>query len=131
MVNRMVRSLKPGGYLIIHVPLRHQLQQRIFKSFENHTVSDHVRDEYLPEEIMDIIQRANCDVVDLQFGFGFWGELAFELNNLFWDNRVLRNISALFFFPISMICGYRDIQINYTRGNSILLIARKLITDQL
>ena len=125
MVNNMVRALKPGGYLVIHVPLRHQLQSRIFKTFEQHTVSDHVRDEYLPEEIIGIVQSADCNIINLQYGFGFWGELAFELNNLFWEIRYLRILTALTLFPISLILGYIDTISNPNMGNSILIIAEK------
>lgn len=125
MLQRMAEVLKPGGRLVIHVPLRHQIQQRIFPTFAGHTVEDHVRDEYLPEEIQAKIEAASCQVESLEFGFGFWGELAFELNNLFWQNRVLRNVTALLTLPVSLVAGYVDSTRHLKRGNSILVIARK------
>jgi SAM-dependent methyltransferase len=125
MLARMSAVLRPGGMVVIHVPLRHQDQKRIFKAFRQHTVSDHVRDEYLPEEIRQKVEQAGLTIEKLEFGFGFLGELSFELNNLFWEKRFIRNVLALLFLPISLVTGYIDTRRALKQGNSIVLVARK------
>ncbi len=125
MLATMARVLRPGGHAVIHVPLRHQLQRRILPVFRGHTVEDHVRDEYVPEEIQAKVESTGLRVLRIESGFGFWGELAFELNNLFWHNSVLHGLTALFFWPISMLAGYADARAHLKQGNSILLVAVK------
>jgi 2-polyprenyl-3-methyl-5-hydroxy-6-metoxy-1,4-benzoquinol methylase len=118
-------ALKPGGYLAIHVPLRHQVQQRVFGAFRSHTVSDHARDEYRPEEIVEKVGQAGLEIERFAYGFGYWGELSFELNNLFWHNRWLRNITALATLPLALALGYRDVCQHLVFGNSMVLLARR------
>ncbi len=125
MLKTCLLHLKPGGWAFIHVPLRHQEQKRIFSVFKSHSVEDHVRDEYLPEEICQLVQDAGLNLVRQGYGFGYWGELAFELNNLFWTTRALRNLTALLFLPISLIAGYIDIRQDLVSGNSIIVVAQK------
>jgi 2-polyprenyl-3-methyl-5-hydroxy-6-metoxy-1,4-benzoquinol methylase len=125
MLRRIATVLRPGGRLVLHVPLRHQLQKRVFPVFRNHTVDDHVRDEYLPEEIRQKVEAAGLSVQKMEAGFGFWGELSFELNNLFWGSRLVRNLTALLTLPASLVMGYMDASAHLQEGNSILLIARR------
>lgn len=125
MLAKIATVLKPGGTVVIHVPLRHQVQRRILPWFRAHTVHDHVRDEYLPHEIVDKITRAGLDVQRLAYGFGWWGELSFELNNLFWQSRALRTLTALLTLPVSLLAGYRDACSPLPFGNSMVLLASR------
>jgi cyclopropane fatty-acyl-phospholipid synthase-like methyltransferase len=125
MLQKIAKILKPGGTALIHVPLRHQLQRRIFPSFQSHVVDDHVRDEYLPSEITEKAVGAGLVVEKVNYGFGYLGELAFELNNLFWDHKPLRIITSLVTFPISMVLGYIDTKKNLSQGNSIVIVASR------
>lgn len=119
------RLLRPGGLLAVHVPLRHQVQQRVLPVFARHTVSDHVRDEYLPEEIRAKVEGAGLVVEEFTYGFGFWGELSFELNNLFWARGWLRALTALLTLPLALVLGYRDACQRLVFGNSMALLARR------
>jgi SAM-dependent methyltransferase len=119
------RVLKPGGMVVMHIPLRHQLQKRIFPIFQQHTQFDHVRDEYLAEEITEKVVLAGLSIVSFEYGFGTLGELSFELNNLFWSQRLLRNITAVLFWPASIVLGYFDTVTKHTAGNSMVIVARK------
>jgi 2-polyprenyl-3-methyl-5-hydroxy-6-metoxy-1,4-benzoquinol methylase len=117
--------LKPTGILLIHVPLRHQLQKRFLPVFKQHTVPDHVRDEYTEEEIATKLRLAGFEVLSIAYGFGSLGELAFELNNVFWRRPALRNTFALITFPLALLIGYLDVCFPpRTRGNSLIILAR-------
>lgn len=127
-VLRTLRSaLKPSGVLLLHLPLRHQDQRRIFPAFRNHTVADHVRDEYLPEEIQTKLEATGFEMQDLRYGFGWQGELAFELNNLFWEMTLVRALVALLTYPFAWCLAYLDVNDTITRGNSLIILARPTI----
>jgi 2-polyprenyl-3-methyl-5-hydroxy-6-metoxy-1,4-benzoquinol methylase len=123
VLRRMAAALRSGGRLVLHLPLRHQLQRRILPAFRNHVIADHVRDEYTAEEISSKLADAGFLVLSLRYGFGLWGELSFELNKLFWRHRALRNVTALLTLPIALPLGYLDVRQKLTRGNSIVLVA--------
>ena len=104
-------ALKPGGRLVLHLPRRHQEHKRIFPVFKKHTTPDHVRDEYTAQEITDKLTQAGFTIKSLKYGFGPLGELAFELNYLFWEYAFLRSLVRDTFPPtisIVGIFGYAD-----------------------
>jgi 2-polyprenyl-3-methyl-5-hydroxy-6-metoxy-1,4-benzoquinol methylase len=117
------RLLKPAGTLVLHLPLRHQLQKRIIPLFKDHVIDDHVRDEYLLPEITEKLATAGFQVITTHYGFSWQGELAFELNNLFWSNRILRFLSAMLTYPISWYLAYLDVNIESSQGNSLIVVA--------
>lgn len=119
------RALKPHGWMVLHLPLRHQLQRRSFPVFRNHLVGDHVRDEYLPQEIEAKLKRAGFQMVNLCYGFGTVGELAFELNNLFWTIPWLRAIIAILLYPLTWVLALWDVNKQHREGNSMIIIAQR------
>jgi 2-polyprenyl-3-methyl-5-hydroxy-6-metoxy-1,4-benzoquinol methylase len=119
------RALQPEGFLLLHLPRRHQDQWRFFPAFRSHIIYDHVRDEYTVDEIYARLEQTGFEVVNLQYGFGHRGELAFELNNLFWGSKFLRALTALIFFPASVWLAYMDSRNDYDDGNSLLVLARR------
>lgn len=122
-----LKASNQPGWLVLHLPLRHQMQKRVFPVFKNHIISDHLRDEYTEEEITIKLTQVGYVVRSVTYGFGFWGELAFELNNLFWERPWLRIILAFLTFPFSILSGYIDCQSSINHGNSLILVAQPLI----
>ncbi len=125
MLAALYNHLRPAGNLAIHVPLRHQRQRRIFPVFRQHLVADHVRDEYLPDEIQSKVTGTGLEIVTFGYGFGFWGELSFELNNFFWHKPALRAAVALLTLPVALVAGYLDTRSHLVFGNSMALLARR------
>jgi len=142
-LRRYLRALKPGGYLVLHVPKRHQEQWRLLPAFrqfhvhgfvrDKHTdegihhvrVHGHVRDEYTVEELGQVAEKAGFKILDLHETVGHWGEISFELNQLFWRYPALRYFFALLTYPIAVPMGYIDASRNHTTGNSLLLTATR------
>lgn len=118
------QAMSRAGWLVLHLPLRHQMQRRVFPAFRHHIVSNHLRDEYTEEEIRTELVQAGFVVCSVAYGFGFCGELAFELNYLFWQHSRLRTILALLTFPLSVSLGYVDSRSSINWGNSLILVAR-------
>jgi SAM-dependent methyltransferase len=137
------RALKPGGYLVLHVPRRHQEMWRWLPLFRRHGVAGHVREgqaggeqrrvvieghvreEYTADELRHVAAAAGFQVVDLRETIGHWGEISFELNNLFWPWPALRYIWALVTYPLAIPLGYLDVRHNPQEGNSLLLTGKR------
>ena len=117
------KCLKPQGRLLLHLPRRHQEHRRFFSAFKGHTTPDHVRDEYTASEIQDKLSQTGFRVEYLRYGFSMWGELAFELNYLFWRWNPLRVLSAIVFHPLAVWLAYMDTRRDYEDGNSLLILA--------
>ena len=117
------KCLKPMGWLLLHLPRRHQEHWRFFSAFKDHTTPDHVRDEYTDSEIREKLTQTGFRVEYLRYGFSKWGELAFELNYLFWRWNPLRVLSAILFHPLSVWLAYMDTRRDYAEGNSLLILA--------
>ncbi|MBN1641299.1 MAG: methyltransferase domain-containing protein [Anaerolineae bacterium] len=117
-------ALSQDGVLVLHLPLRHQMQKRAFPAFRQHTVSDHVRDEYTLGEIEARLSQAGFEVRSLTWGFGLAGELAFELNYLCWRRPAWRAAAALLTFPLAILFGYLDVRSEQREGNSMIIVAR-------
>jgi 2-polyprenyl-3-methyl-5-hydroxy-6-metoxy-1,4-benzoquinol methylase len=124
VLRRLRGALAPIGRLLLHLPLRHQEQARVFAAFREHTVPDHVRDEYTPAEIRQKLAETGFAVELLEYGFGPAGELAFELNTLFWRWPAVRAALALLTYPLAWWLAYRDINADLRRGNSLVILAR-------
>jgi SAM-dependent methyltransferase len=118
------RALKPHGALILHLPLRHQEQRRIFSAFKRHLVSDHKREEYTPVEIQTKIEKAGFRLQSLRYGFGWQGELAFELNTLVWTVPPIRAALALLTYPLAWWLAYWDVCTVHSQGNSLIVVAQ-------
>lgn len=137
-----LRALKPGGFLVLHVPKRHQEQWRLIPAFRQHQVKGiarekdeedaravyvegHVRDEYTAEELVQVAEKAGFRIVDLHETIGRWGEVSFELNNLVWPFPPLRYLLALLTYPLAIPLAYLDLLTSPSRGNSFLLTATR------
>jgi len=96
----------------------------VFPVFRHHTIPDHVRDEYTQDEIQAKLAQTGFRIQSLGYGFGLPGELAFELNNLFWQQPPLRTLIALATFPAAILLGYVDCRLPPTQGNSLVILAQ-------
>jgi cyclopropane fatty-acyl-phospholipid synthase-like methyltransferase len=124
LLQKMRHALKPGGYLVVHVPQRRQTQWRLFGAFSEHEVDGHVGDEYDEQELRQLFSRAGYRIGEMHQTFGRWGEISFELNMLAWRTRWLRNLLALVTYPIAVPLGYLDTKEYPERGNSFLVAAQ-------
>lgn len=124
-LRRLYTWLKPGGWLVLHLPKRHQLAQRWLPAFRRYLVHDHVRDEYTEDEIRNKLGRTGFVLHSLTYSFGPAGELAFELNQMWWDRPVLRSFFALLTFPLALALAYLDLRLPQSGGNAFVIVARK------
>lgn len=118
-------ALKIDGYLILHLPLNYKLNQRILPGFYDYYTYDHVREEYTLDEISQKLDEVGFRIISSYYSYSFWGELAFELNYLFWKKPKIRLLFAFIFHLISNLFGYIDIKNQFKSGNGIVMIVKK------
>lgn len=124
-VRQMAALLRPDGLLLIHVPLRRSLQRRFLTGFKRHSDPGHVREEYTPSELFDLAEQSGFKSAKLTWTFGFWGELAFEINSLMWRRPSLDRIWRTLTMPLVLPLGLLDVARPLRRGNSLVLTAGK------
>lgn len=124
-VRRMGELLRPGGRLVIHVPRRRSQQRRFLPGFAGHSDPGHVREEYTPEELLRLVDQAGLEALDMFDTFGTFGELAFELNSLFWKWRPVDSVWRSLTLPFLLPLGIWDAASPLSWGNSMLLVSVK------
>jgi 2-polyprenyl-3-methyl-5-hydroxy-6-metoxy-1,4-benzoquinol methylase len=128
LLRKMHTALKPGGYLVVHVPRRKAEQWRMFQAFNEHTVGGeygHVRDEYVEEELRERFAASGFEIRELRQTIGRWGEISFELHQLGWKRPWLRYSLVPLTYPIVMPIGYLDTHGYQKQGNAYLVISQK------
>jgi SAM-dependent methyltransferase len=143
LLRRFHRALRSGGHLVIHVPRRHQEMWRWIPAFKSHgvvghvrepdgdgnrarvVIEGHVREEYTADELRLVAEDSGFNVESLYGTIGRFGEISFELNNLFWKNRSIRYPLALLTYPIAIPIGFMDLERDSQERNSLLLTAQK------
>lgn len=117
MIN-MSNSLKPGGSLILHVPKDRKQALRHFKRFKGFSIEDHVREEYRIDEILKKARRAGLKVRSLSHTHGWFGSLAWEIDQLLIVHlRKLRYVA----FPFLYLLMLADVHLGNRGGNGFLL----------
>lgn len=128
LLRRIYRALRPGGYLVVTAPRRRQEQWRWLPWFAHHNVDGefgHVRSEYLESELAQRLTDAGFVIREFRQIVGRQAEIAFELNNLFWTIKLLRQVMAILTYPIAVGLGYGDTLRYQIRGNTFLVIAQR------
>ena len=108
-VAELVRALRPGGTLLVHVPR----DQWTTRSGVVHRVPDdeawrinpgHVRQGYDPDGLRGLLGSAGLSVVQIQLWVGRWGTLAHDVYSRLEHPAPLRLLSI----PVTEICGRLD-----------------------
>lgn len=124
-LKRIHGALKEDGLLILHLPLRYNLNKRILPGFSDFSTIDHVRPEYTMDEIFGKLLTTDFYIQESYYSYSNWGELAFELNYLNWKKPKVRLLFAFLFHFLSNIFGFIDIQKNSKSGNGLVIISKK------
>lgn len=121
VISRLRDALRTDGWMIIHVPRRHQEQFRAFGSWVQWNDHGHVRDEYTQDEIKALIQHAGLQILSFQTTFRpgqapFW-ELSKKLHPDSWINWLL----FPFLLGASRLGGF----LKSENGNGFLIVCRR------
>jgi len=124
-------ALRDDGVLILHVP-RSRFEQKtilpVARKIPRHVceiATNHVRTEYLDEEIRQKLLEAGFAVQEFGYAQGTLGRLAFEINSLCLTRLNIRNVLAMLTYPLTTILGYLDAILPHRTGNAFVIVATK------
>lgn len=123
-LNALRHSIKPTGCLILHLPRRYSEAKRYLPGFKSFHTQDHVREEYTLDEIRLKLEEAHFQPVYLKYGYSWRGEIAFEINYLFWQFPILRLLIALITHSVTTWLAYLEVRQEYETGNSLIILAK-------
>ena len=118
-VQRLARSLKPGGTLLVHTPQRDQ--RRYASPMPDYRIYGHVREGYAPAELAKLLEGTGLQPIRIYRTFGLWGSLAAELHERSYPRRP---IWAVLLPAILLFTALEPLTVP-RRGNGVLVAARK------
>jgi SAM-dependent methyltransferase len=126
------QALKPGGYFIMHSPSVYSAKDA--GGDEESFVDEHARTGYSKADLGAKLNRANFEVVEMNYTYGRKGHLAWRWiiqHPMLWMNRwklwALPFIAIYYIFtlPVSLILMKRDMQDHNETGTGIYAVAVK------
>ncbi|MFH1776944.1 MAG: class I SAM-dependent methyltransferase [Candidatus Omnitrophota bacterium] len=124
VLKRMFNSLKPDGYLYIHMPTKdnqRMFPKRYFEEFDNRMSKEHIGEQYQQKEIIDILKSIGFNILLSKQTMGFYGKIAWEIDRII-DNQ--KSIKVLL-MPILKILSHFELYAPKIGGNGILVIGKK------
>ncbi len=121
-------ALKPQGHLVISTP-------SIYRKHcdDGDFVDEHFRDGYAHDEMQDKCTRAGFKNINIQYGYGFWGDLSWRLgirNTLKlsgWNKfgKLLASLYYLILFPFNLLFMILDFISTKSKGTGMVVHAVK------
>jgi SAM-dependent methyltransferase len=127
VINQLVASLKPGGFIYIQIPNATQWRLLPDKYLRHHAEwaeEEHVGQTLTLDSLREMLEGMECRILKAQYTSGFLGELSFELKEIalhYLNSQVL----FVLLFPLLKLLGYLDSLARYRQGNGILVLAQK------
>lgn len=124
VLKKIYNSLKTNGYFYLHMPSRHWqriLPKRFFREFEEWVKNEHIGKQYNLKEMKETLKSIGFKIVKAEHSFGFWGELAWELDRITDKKRVIKII----LMPLLKILAQFDSWFPKDKGNGVLAICTK------
>lgn len=120
------RALKPGGYLLLHIPNKFQrriFSKKYFMEQKRWGESEHIGELYSITDLKKILTSIGFKTVTSQETFGFFGKLAWEIDIIIHKKTILK----LFLMPILKLIAFVELfNKNIQNGNGILILATKI-----
>lgn len=119
-IKNLFNALKVDGNILIHVPKRNDIPY--FTKNEDSAQSGHVRRGYAEKELKDILQKNGFKILFAGNTFGFFGSLAYQLENSAYNKSKLL---LKMIFPLLLCLARMDAFIKNREGNGLLVFAKK------
>lgn len=124
MIN-MVRSLKPGGFFLMHSPSHYSSGDA---DEEDSFVGEHARAGYSKQEITVKMQEAGLTLKRARYTYGRFGHFAWRLSvkvPLIWFNKMgmSAGLPLIVYYPLVMplclILNFLDLHVDNKKGNGV------------
>ncbi len=119
IVKNFYRALKPGGFIIIHVPKFPRDFTHLVKEYHQ---DDHVRDGYTEEQLLTLLEDNGFKIIKIRKTFNYFGSLAWDIGHILYNKN---KIIFLLVFPVLLLLSKLDALTFKNRGNGILILAQK------
>lgn len=121
----LVDALAPGGFLYLHVPYdrpdKRILPNRLFRRFEEWAEEEHVGLQRSLEAWRSLLEGTGLQILHGEWTFGFWGELAWEIDQLTEGRPNLRSLTTPLTVGLARMALRRPAS---PRRSNVMLLAR-------
>ncbi|MEX0770637.1 MAG: class I SAM-dependent methyltransferase [Balneolaceae bacterium] len=124
-LRNMARSLKPGGYFLMHSPSHYSSEDA---GEEDSFVGEHARAGYSKQEITAKMQEAGLAPERVRYTYGRYGHFAWRLSvkvPLIWFNKIgmSAGLPLLVYYPLviplCLILNFLDLHVDNKKGNGV------------
>lgn len=126
VIQWLAGSLKRNGKFVILMPAKvdnaHLFGKKFYRHFEEWASREHIGPRYTLRELEDIIRGLDLTIIESFYTFGFWGQLASDIETV---ARAKVGILSNLLLPILFIFAVLDTGVRWSGGNGLLLIATK------
>ena len=148
VLEKIYRSLEPGGYFCRHMPddkhSRRIFPKKFFKEFEKWVEDEHIGEQYTFEEMKNVFRSTGSAIIEAHNVFGYWGKLAWEFDRIT-DGKIVFKILLMallkafahfdLWFPKlgeSAIClvDQKSVPNNNDPGITLRSIERTILTER-
>ena len=131
VLERIYKSLKPGGYFYLHMANdkhnRWIFPKRFFREFEKWAENEHIGEQYTLEEMKNIFRSTGFTIVDAHNTFGYWGKLAWEFDRITNAKIALK----VLLMPLLKLWAYFDLWFPKLGASNICLVGRKPVPNKM
>ncbi|MCP4633469.1 MAG: class I SAM-dependent methyltransferase [candidate division Zixibacteria bacterium] len=129
VIQNMISSLKPGGFIYIQMPSKDYRQffwgKRFLSKHIEWAKNEHIGLRYNIDDLINEVKDSGCEIIKAKYVEGYLGELCFELSEM---ARSYYNSNTLFalLLPLLKLLSSIDSYLPHSSGNGLLVLARKM-----
>lgn len=130
VIENLVTSLKPGGYIYIQLPDADQERldwgEKYMEEHKKWAEKEHIGLTLNLASLTKALRESGCEIITAKHTEGVLGEISFKLGEM---ARSYYRSNAMFslMLPFLKIIGYLDSLMDYKSASGILVVARKAI----
>lgn len=130
-ISNIHRSLKPGGFFLMHSPSIYSEEDA---GEDDSFVDEHARVGYSPADLRDKLKSAGFSSISIEFTYGKKGHLAWELlikYPMLWMTKIklwalpFMCVYYLFTLPIGLVLMGLDVKDHNEKGTGIYALCKK------
>lgn len=131
VLEKIYRSLKPGGYFYLHMPddkhNRRIFPKKFYKKCEKWAEGEHLGEQYTLKEMKNIFESSGFTIIEAHSTFGFWGKLAWEFDRIT-DGKIALKVLLM---RLLKLWAHFDLWLPKLRESAICLVGQKPVPNEM